>query len=80
MSELGKIDGVDQWRVIKEGIPTTRKELLLNIDQASGTSGILSEEGRYKLLNRMSLVPLIYYNKYTSSVRIHQYSKIIRAF
>lgn len=48
---MGNIDGVDQWKTLTEDIPTTRQDLLLNIDENENNSAIISERGRYKLMN-----------------------------
>ncbi|CAG9815087.1 unnamed protein product [Phaedon cochleariae] len=51
VAKLGKIDGINQWNVISKNETTKRTELLINIDEVNGYSGILGYEGRYKLLN-----------------------------
>lgn len=54
---MGNIDGIDQWKTLTENIPTVRQDLLLNIDEKENNSAIISEGGRYKLMNGK-------YNKY----------------
>nr|UNO37550.1 sulf3a [Psylliodes dulcamarae] len=51
LTDLGKIDGTDQWNVISNNKTTERSHILLNIDERLGYSGILGFDGRYKLLN-----------------------------
>lgn len=51
VSNLGDIDGIDQWEVISGNVSTKRTEILINIDEESGYSGVLGYGGRYKLLN-----------------------------
>lgn len=43
------LDGVDQWPTISSATETTRKAVLLNIDEVEMLSGALM--GRYKLIN-----------------------------
>lgn len=51
MSDLGDIDGINQWDVISKNESTQRKEILLNINEVENHSGILGYNGRYKLIN-----------------------------
>nr|UNO37571.1 sulf3a [Psylliodes laticollis] len=51
ITDLGKIDGIDQWNVISKNETTKRSHILLNIDDGNEYSGILGDHGRYKLLN-----------------------------
>lgn len=51
VDDLGKIDGINQWDVLKEEAPTERTEILLNIDELQNTSGYIGFNGRYKLVN-----------------------------
>nr|UNO37546.1 sulf3b [Psylliodes attenuatus] len=51
LDTLGTIDGVDQWDTISTNIAGTRSEMLINIDEKKGYSGIFDGEGRFKLLN-----------------------------
>nr|UNO37564.1 sulf3b [Psylliodes hospes] len=51
LDKLGNIDGVDQWDTISTNSAGTRSEMLINIDEKLGYSGILDGEGRFKLLN-----------------------------
>ncbi|XP_023312068.1 arylsulfatase B-like [Anoplophora glabripennis] len=51
VSELGDIDGINQWDVISKNLTTTRTEILLNIDEFENQSAILGYEGQYKLVN-----------------------------
>ncbi|XP_025995487.2 LOW QUALITY PROTEIN: arylsulfatase B [Solenopsis invicta] len=48
LSDLGEIDGVDQWRMLNDGHPIVRDKLLLNIDEISKTEGAIYKH--YKLL------------------------------
>ncbi|XP_057664046.1 arylsulfatase B-like [Diorhabda carinulata] len=51
VDKLGNIDGIDQWDTISGNAPTNRTEILINIDETSGYSGVIGYGGRYKLLN-----------------------------
>ncbi|XP_030747442.1 arylsulfatase B-like [Sitophilus oryzae] len=44
-------DGINQWSTISYDKNTQRKEILLNVDEIQGYSGIISKLGRYKFLN-----------------------------
>ncbi|XP_066153616.1 arylsulfatase B-like [Euwallacea fornicatus] len=44
-------DGINQWGSISRNLPSLRTEILLNIDEEEGFSGLISEFGRYKYLN-----------------------------
>lgn len=48
MSDLGDIDGINQWPVLSERRGHARESLLLNIDEVSKTEGAIY--GRFKLL------------------------------
>ncbi|XP_076623888.1 arylsulfatase B [Colletes latitarsis] len=48
LKDLGEIDGIDQWRVLSEGIGRGRDKLLLNIDEVFKTEGAIYS--RFKLL------------------------------
>nr|XP_023027990.1 arylsulfatase B-like [Leptinotarsa decemlineata] len=48
---LGKIDGKNQWNTISRNDTTKRTDILLNIDEVNGYSGMLGYGGQYKLLN-----------------------------
>lgn len=45
------MDGIDQWKSIKEGQAPKRTECLINIDETNGYSAIISNSGRFKLVN-----------------------------
>ncbi|KAG5885842.1 hypothetical protein JTB14_032037 [Gonioctena quinquepunctata] len=51
MEKLGKIDGINQWNTISRNKTTNRNEILINIDEVNGYSGMLGYGGQYKLLN-----------------------------
>lgn len=44
-----KLDGVNQWKTISENVPTTRKEILYNIESVLGFSAIVNDG--WKLVN-----------------------------
>ncbi|XP_024878388.1 arylsulfatase B-like [Temnothorax curvispinosus] len=48
LTDLGEIDGVNQWRMLNDGYPIVRDKLLLNIDEISKTEGAIYKQ--YKLL------------------------------
>ncbi|XP_018345852.1 PREDICTED: arylsulfatase B-like [Trachymyrmex septentrionalis] len=48
LRDLGKIDGMNQWRMLSGGYPIVRDKLLLNIDEISKTEGAIYKQ--YKLL------------------------------
>ncbi|XP_015431901.1 PREDICTED: arylsulfatase B-like [Dufourea novaeangliae] len=48
LNDLGEIDGIDQWRVLSEGVGRGREKLLLNIDEMYKTEGAIYS--RFKLL------------------------------
>ncbi|XP_011647856.1 arylsulfatase B-like [Pogonomyrmex barbatus] len=48
LKDLGEIDGVNQWRMLRDGYPIVRDKLLLNIDEVSKTEGAIYRQ--YKLL------------------------------
>lgn len=54
VSDLGNIDGMNQWNAISKNAQTSRTNILLNIDELESQSGIIGYKGRYKLLNGMS--------------------------
>lgn len=60
LKDLGKIDGIDQWRVLSEGQGHGREKLLLNIDEVMITEGAIYS--RFKLLR--GSVGNGYYDKY----------------
>ncbi|XP_060532631.1 arylsulfatase B-like [Cylas formicarius] len=51
ISDLGKLDGVNQWTTISEDQRGSRNEILVNIDEELNYSGLIGYKGRYKLLN-----------------------------
>ncbi|KAL0121284.1 hypothetical protein PUN28_008742 [Cardiocondyla obscurior] len=48
LKDLGEIDGMNQWPMLKDGYPIVRDKLLLNIDEISKTEGAIYKQ--YKLL------------------------------
>nr|XP_022912042.1 arylsulfatase B-like isoform X1 [Onthophagus taurus] len=48
--DLGEIDGKNQLLTLLFNKPTTRKEVLINIDEVLNGSGIISHGGRFKLV------------------------------
>lgn len=51
-SKLQHLDGKDQWKNIAQNKNIDiRREILLNIDEATHYSGIIGESGRFKLIN-----------------------------
>jgi arylsulfatase B len=50
LADLGKIDGVNQWEALSNNLTVNRSEILLNINDVTNTSAILSQDGRYKFL------------------------------
>lgn len=53
LKDLGEIDGIDQWRMLRDGQPGSRERLLLNIDEVSRTEGAIYN--RFKLLRGIYL-------------------------
>lgn len=51
VTNLGRIDGVNQWAVIKNYTETQRDSVLINIDDNLNYSGLIGGNGRYKLIN-----------------------------
>lgn len=48
VTDLGDIDGVNQWPFLSQGKPSTRDTLLLNIDEVAPTEGAIHR--RFKLV------------------------------
>lgn len=48
LKDLGEIDGMNQWGVLRDGCAAVRDKLLLNIDEVSKTEGAIYKQ--YKLL------------------------------
>lgn len=48
IEDLGEIDGVDQWETLKNGKPSPRKNMLVNIDEMRGWESAIM--GEYKLI------------------------------
>lgn len=46
--DLGEIDGVNQWCMLNDSLPSARDRLLLNIDEVSKTEGAIYKQ--FKLL------------------------------
>ncbi|KAL3272012.1 hypothetical protein HHI36_022478 [Cryptolaemus montrouzieri] len=51
LSSLKGMDGFDQWQSISENKPSKRDEILANINEITGYSGIIGYKGRYKIIN-----------------------------
>ncbi|KAF2898702.1 hypothetical protein ILUMI_07477 [Ignelater luminosus] len=51
VASLGKIDGINQWLTITKSEKSQRSEALINIDEARNVSALLTDGGRYKLIN-----------------------------
>lgn len=54
LKDLGKIDGVDQWRMLNYGDVKVREKLLLNIDEVSKTEGAIYKQ--FKLIRGIFLL------------------------
>ena len=54
MSDLGGIDGINQWNVLAKNQKTTRKEILLDYVSNLNMSSIIGYGGRYKLVKGKS--------------------------
>ena len=50
LTDLGIIDGIDQWKVLTENLTSSRTEILINIDEVKNTSTIIGNNGRHKLI------------------------------
>lgn len=50
-SNLGEIDGINQWEVLTANKTNLRTEITLEIDELENLSGIIAHNGRYKLIN-----------------------------
>ncbi|KAH1011935.1 hypothetical protein HUJ04_001203 [Dendroctonus ponderosae] len=48
---FNNLDGQNQWSTISKDLPSHRSEVLLNIDEKNGFSGLIGQAGRYKYLN-----------------------------
>lgn len=53
LKDLGEIDGMNQWGVLRDGCAAVRDKLLLNIDEVSKTEGAIYKQ--YKLLRGIPL-------------------------
>ncbi|XP_043521229.1 arylsulfatase B-like, partial [Frieseomelitta varia] len=79
LEDLGEnLDGVDQWATIISGKETTRKNLLLNIDEL--LSGALM--GKYKLINGAKLEDGDYYGDSGTNKLYPEYNvtNVLRSF
>lgn len=56
VSELGHIDGVNQWPYLSRGARHQREEILLNIDELAGTEAAIYK--KYKLIRGTSFTRL----------------------
>ncbi|XP_022920197.2 arylsulfatase J-like [Onthophagus taurus] len=50
LKNLGQLDGINQLDVLMYNKKTKRKEVLINIEDVSGSAAIIRENGRYKLI------------------------------
>ncbi|KAH0816881.1 hypothetical protein GEV33_005910 [Tenebrio molitor] len=49
-SDLGGIDGINQWEALSKNRPTKRTEILVDIDEINNMGAVIAHNGRYKLV------------------------------